>query len=324
VTLDRMPILILNPHNRCNCRCTMCDIWKNTAREELRAADIERQIESLERLSVEWVVLSGGEALMHSDLWQLTAILRVRKIRITLLSSGLLISRDAARIVDQVDDLIVSLDGPQPVHDSIRGVPGAFRCIEKGVRDLQREKPGFRVAARCTVQRNNFEHLCATAAAARGLDLQSISFLAADLTTTAFNRPGGWSLAKQSLVALPDQAAITKLEEEMEALIALRYGDFIVEPPAKLRRIVRHFRAHLGMEPPKAPHCNAPWTSAVVEANGDVRPCFFHQPIGNLHSQLPLDAILNGPEALAFRKGLDVSANPICQRCVCSLHWKGA
>ena len=26
--LEHLPILILEPHNRCNCRCVMCDIWK--------------------------------------------------------------------------------------------------------------------------------------------------------------------------------------------------------------------------------------------------------------------------------------------------------
>jgi hypothetical protein len=32
--------------------------------------------------------------------------------------------------------------------------------------------------------------------------------------------------------------------------------------------------------------------------------------------------VLNGPEAIAFRTGLDVATNPICRRCVCSLHWR--
>ena len=28
--LTRLPILVLEPHSRCNCRCVMCDIWKRT------------------------------------------------------------------------------------------------------------------------------------------------------------------------------------------------------------------------------------------------------------------------------------------------------
>jgi MoaA/NifB/PqqE/SkfB family radical SAM enzyme len=92
-----------------------------------------------------------------------------------------------------------------------------------------------------------------------------------------------------------------------------------VESPAKLRRIATHFRAHAGLEPHVAPRCNAPWVSAVLEANGDVRPCFFHPPIGNA-SAASLLTILNGPAALAFRESLNVAENPVCRRCVCSLY----
>ena len=66
-----LPILILYPHSRCNCRCVMCDIWKTTASQELKrhAADIES-------MGVRWVIFSGGEPLMHSGLFGLCAMLR--------------------------------------------------------------------------------------------------------------------------------------------------------------------------------------------------------------------------------------------------------
>ena len=62
VMLDSLPVLILNPHSRCNCRCAMCDIWKTTEAQEISVHDLKRQLESIERLHVQWVVLSGGEA----------------------------------------------------------------------------------------------------------------------------------------------------------------------------------------------------------------------------------------------------------------------
>jgi len=112
------------------------------------------------------------------------------------------------------------------------------------------------------------------------------------------------------------------LEREMEALIAQYPGDgFILESPAKLRRIVSHFRAHYGLEPHVAPRCNAPWVSAVVEADGSVRPCFFHPSIGNL-SGTTLEAVINGAAGRSFRSTLDVANNPICRNCVCSLNYR--
>jgi radical SAM protein with 4Fe4S-binding SPASM domain len=63
--------------------------------------------------------------------------------------------------------------------------------------------------------------------------------------------------------------------------------------------------------------CNAPWVSAVVEADGAVRPCFFHPAVGNVRER-SLRQILEG-EMVAFRRGLDVGRDAICGRCVCTL-----
>src|SRR3954466_12751890 len=127
--LREMPVLVLNPHNRCNCRCVMCDIWKRDTAEEISAEQLSAQMSSISRLGVKWIVLTGGEPLMHSDLFGLCAVLRGSGVRITLLSSGLLLERFARQIVETMDDVIVSLDGPPAVHDRIRRVAGAFSCL---------------------------------------------------------------------------------------------------------------------------------------------------------------------------------------------------
>jgi MoaA/NifB/PqqE/SkfB family radical SAM enzyme len=290
----------------------MCDIWKTTATEEIGVQDLARMLGSIDQLKVKWVVLTGGEPLMHSDLWPLCAMLKERGIRITLLSSGLLLARYAKQIAEFIDDVIVSLDGPREVHDSIRGIAGAFDLSAQGVEALR----GIPISARSTVQRQNFNRLCDTAEAAQSMGLNSISFLAADLTSIAFARPTGWPENKQRSVAL-DSEDLARLDEELEALA--RFGSFVLESQEKLRRIALHFRAHLGLAEPVAPHCRAPWKSAVIEADGSVRPCFFHRSIGNVRSILSLEQIVNGPEAEMFRDSLDIGSNPICRRCVCSL-----
>ena len=110
------------------------------------------------------------------------------------------------------------------------------------------------------------------------------------------------------------------LEREIECLIEELPSDgFVVESPAKLRRIVSHFRAHYGLEAPAAPRCNAPWVSAVWESSGDVRPCFFHPPVGNTANGT-LAQIVNDDAAVAFRENLNVADNAVCRRCVCSLY----
>jgi MoaA/NifB/PqqE/SkfB family radical SAM enzyme len=319
--LARLPILILSPHSRCNCRCLMCDIWKATDASEIGASDLERHVASLDGMGVEWAVFSGGEPLMHSDLFRLCAILRERGIRVTVLSTGLLLEKHAQAIAANVDDVIVSLDGPCEVHDRVRRVPGAFQRLSAGVRSIHALQPDFPITARCTIQLCNHSHLRATIAAARGIGLKGISFLAADLISTAFNRPEGWKPERQSSVAL-SPADLAVLESEVESIISENEcGGFVAESPAKLRRIVHHFRAHLGLCEPVAPVCNAPWVSVVVEADGIVRPCFFHPPVGKIDAVTSLNDVVNGAEAVRFRAGLEVASDSTCRRCVCSLNW---
>lgn len=320
--LKSLPVVVLLPHSRCNCRCVMCDIWKDTKSSSLSLADLARLLGDFEKLSVQWVVLSGGEPLIHPHLFDFCSGVRQRGIRVTLLSTGILLERHARRIVNEIDDLIVSLDGPPAVHDRIRRVPGAFASLARGVKVIQSIRPAFPISARSTVQRENFRFLNETARAAKALDLQFISFLATDVSSTAFNRPSGWTGERQSEVALTE-ADISSLESEIEALCSEWAGSgFLAETPEKLGRIALHYRAHLGLAQPASPQCNAPWVSAVVEADGTVRPCFFHRPIGHLTSG-GLLKVLNGPEAVQFRASLNTALNPICQRCVCSLNWKG-
>ncbi|MCH7770765.1 MAG: radical SAM protein, partial [Bacteroidetes bacterium] len=78
----------------------MCDIWKgNNNVQQLEESDIEKLLSSLKELKTKLVVMSGGEALMHPNFFRLCDILRSRKIKITILSTGLLLKKYAEEII---------------------------------------------------------------------------------------------------------------------------------------------------------------------------------------------------------------------------------
>jgi Fe-coproporphyrin III synthase len=321
--IDSLPVVVLSPHNQCNCRCVMCDIWKIREPKEITPALLATQRDSFRKLGVQWVVLSGGEPQRNSQLCTLARMLHDLGIRVTLLTAGTLLSAEAELLSAAIDDVIVSLDGPASVHDRIRRIPRAFELLIDGVHALRRFRPEIVVRARCTVQRENHTWLRATVQAAKDHGLNSISFLAVDAVSDAFNHPHGWTQPKSDSVTL-DAIQVEALAKEMEDLIN-EYGTdlnsgFVVETPGKLRRIVQQFRVYLGQAQPEAPRCNAPWVSAVVSADGEVRPCFFHPAYGNINDHT-LEEIVNSPQARQFREELDIANNPVCQRCVCSLHY---
>ncbi|MBI4551948.1 MAG: radical SAM protein [Candidatus Latescibacteria bacterium] len=317
-----LPVLVLFPHSRCNCRCVMCDIWKDNANvRELSVDEIDRRMSEFRRLGVRWVMLTGGEALMHSDLFSLCRLFRKDGIRVTIHSTGLLMGKYADQIVSACSDAIVSLDGSRAVHDRVRDVPRAFDRLVEGVRAVKTRRPEFRVTARCVIQKLNYHDLSGTITAAKDMGLDQVSFLGADISSTAFNRPVPWDEERVRTVAL-DRTDIVRFKEVLERIIAEHADDFasgfIAESPEKLRRIVAYYAAVLGDEEFPPVSCNAPWVSTVVEADGTVRPCFFHRPLGNIHDA-PLETILNSDEAVRFRRKLDVRQDETCHRCVCSL-----
>lgn len=317
-----LPVLVLMPHSRCNCRCVMCDIWKaNRQGQELSPDDLAPHMQDLRRLNVRRIVLSGGEALMHSNLWTLCELLGGLGAKITLLSTGLLLRKHADDVVRWCDEVTVSLDGSRAVHDRIRNIPRAYERLADGVAALREKDPNFRVTARCVLQHANFRDLPGLVDAAHELELDEVSFLAADVSSEAFNRPEPWDAGRVAEVALTrsETDEFARIVEDVIARFADDFASgFIAESPDKLRRLPQYYAALNGDGSFPPTTCNAPWVSTVVEAEGTVRPCFFHAPLGNVRER-PLGEILNSDAAVDFRRNLDVRTNPICRKCVCTL-----
>src|SRR5580658_2953718 len=321
--ITALPIVILMPHSACNCRCVMCDIWKgNHNLRQLSEQDVEGLLETLRRLGTQQVLMSGGEALLNPNFFRLCSILKKEGLRITLLSTGLLIGHHADQLLTLVDDIIVSLDGDESLHDQIRNIPGAFRKLKEGVQLLHSLRPEYRITARTVIHRLNFRRLPAIVQAAMEMGLDQISFLPADVVSEAFNRAEPWDTPRQQQI-LPAAEELPEVLAVIEALIRdqreLFESGFIAESPEKFRKIGQYYTASYGLNPFPYKKCNAPWVSAVVEADGTVRPCFFHPPLGNIHERA-LGDILNGAEAIEFRKNLDMDQNETCKKCVCYLH----
>jgi len=70
--IHSLPIVVLTPHSRCNCQCVMCDIWLNNQhKQEISRESLAKHLDVFKQFNVRQVVFSGGEALMHSNLWTL-------------------------------------------------------------------------------------------------------------------------------------------------------------------------------------------------------------------------------------------------------------
>lgn len=315
-----LPIVILMPHEGCNARCVMCDIWRlNANGVELSIETLRSLLPELAHFRTERIILSGGEALLHSSFEAFATLLAGTGAKLTLLTTGFTLGRSAEAVRTYFDEVVVSLDGPASIHDEIRRVPGAFRRMEEGVHALLEAPAHPRITARSTVQRRNFRSLESTIDEALSVGFAQISFLAVDGTSNAFARAEGEAPGHSAIPTLEEAHELSRSIEELATRRPELFATgFVAESPEKLQRIARLFAALAGKGELRAPRCNAPWISTVVEADGTVRPCFFHAPIGKI-GERSLSEIVGSERAVSFRRNLDVASNEVCRRCVCSL-----
>ena len=301
----------------------MCDIWKDNKNvKRLTPSDIEGLLSALKKFNTREVVMSGGEALLHPNFFRFCEILKTLNIKVTLLSTGLTLNQNAKQLLQWVNNIIVSLDGQEEIHDFVRNLPGAFRKIWESVRVLKSIKPEYKITGRTVIQRLNYRHWPSIIESAMKMGLDQISFLPADVSSHAFNRKVLWDSYWQNVI-LPARDELPELLEIIEGII-YKHSDafrkhFIAETPEKLKNIYLYYAAFYDLNPFPFKKCNAPWVSAVIEADGNVRPCFFHEALGQIREN-SLDKILNSEKGIQFRTDLDVNTDPVCRKCVCYLN----
>ncbi len=157
----RAPVVIWNLIRRCNLTCKHC--YATSADRdfdgELSTQEIYRVMDDLQDYGVSVLILSGGEPMMHPDLFDIAARAKSRGFYVGLSSNGTLIDKNNIGRIAALDlDYVgISIDGMREVHDRFRRRAGAFDEALRGVRLCRRV--GARVGLRFTLTQDNHADL---------------------------------------------------------------------------------------------------------------------------------------------------------------------
>jgi MoaA/NifB/PqqE/SkfB family radical SAM enzyme len=316
--LRRLPLVTLYLSERCNSRCVTCDYWRH-GRGDMSLASVRALLPSLSALGTETVLISGGEPLLNREWDEIAALLKSHGLSLWLLTSGLSLAKHARRAAQLFDSITVSLDGTDPgTYASIRGVD-AFNNVCEGI--FAAVAAGASVSVRITLQRANYAQLPSFVQLARHLGVSQVSFLPCDVANPhAFGRETDFA-ADMALRAtdLPElERLLAALEQDHTE--DFRTG-FIAESPQKLRRILEYFTAVCGLGPYPPVRCNAPEFSAVVGADGGLKPCFFIPGPRGLRHEGDLGRALNTDDMTRLRSAIREGQRDECRKCVCSM-WR--
>jgi MoaA/NifB/PqqE/SkfB family radical SAM enzyme len=146
--------------HRCNARCVMCGIWKETGTREQELSPKELDGLLTDRLfsKMEYVGISGGEPFVRDDLTEICRVVlrRCSRIkRLSLTTNGLLTRRmsddlpeiaEAASAAGALLDVSVSVHGIGETLDAIYGVEGSFAQVERTIDVLTRLRADSRLS----------------------------------------------------------------------------------------------------------------------------------------------------------------------------------
>jgi len=170
-------VISWNTTFKCNLRCAHCymDSDESTYNDELTTEEGKTLIDQLAVLSKPVLILSGGEPLMRSDIYELARYGTAKGLKMAMGTNGTLIDdKVAKKLADSgVRSVAVSLDSSKPqIHDEFRGVKGAWQKAIEGAKACQRN--GIAVRFNTTVTQQNFDDIENILALAEDMNLQDV------------------------------------------------------------------------------------------------------------------------------------------------------
>jgi radical SAM protein with 4Fe4S-binding SPASM domain len=313
--------VFLEPTQRCNLRCKMC-YQDRVALNEQGEMTLSQIIEFFDdNLFLRKVALCGGEIFVRRDVAEL--IRHLDKTRdIVISTNGTLIGDSEISLLRSCRRLVsvcISLDGPKPIHDSIRGIPGSF---EKVIRTIKTLAPIVPVSITCVILKENLEFLpnivdqCAEMGVKKmKLELERIytenSKSQASLETDIESETLPLSSGRErgySLESFQNTIHECKKRADKVGLHLTFDPEFLMEETegcygSNLRRR-RHYI------------CQA-FRMATVTPSGDLIHCYaIRKPFGNV-VDFPLEKIWNSDSANTFRKELlRNNLTSVCENCL--------
>jgi MoaA/NifB/PqqE/SkfB family radical SAM enzyme len=287
---------------RCNFRCEMCNIWQKNSADEMTPDEVARFFTRWPQFR--WVHLTGGELFVRRDIEDIVAAIQERCRSLFLLNfptTGWFGDRTVAAVQKVLGRGIgrlmvtISVDGPAPLHDELRGLAGSWERAMETLRRLRSvRQSNFQVVAGMTLVPKNVHAVDETIAAIR---TAIPDFTRAELHLNVAHESGHYfdnvgygrgahrdrllqAVAAHRGMNAPGFHPVTFLEDRYQALI-----------PAYLET---------GRSPLP---CTALSSSCFVDAHWNLYACsIWGERVGNLRAEgFDLDALWRGARRRALR-----------------------
>ncbi|MBL7147197.1 MAG: radical SAM protein [Nanoarchaeota archaeon] len=271
--------------NRCDSKCKHCFYWKNLGKgEELSLDKTNRISKSMENFH--FLSLSGGEPFLREDIPELCHVFytqnKVRDISIPTNSMQPekileLTKKILAKCPEAKVSLNISLDGLEDMHDKTRGVKGAFKKTIQNIKNLSelKETNSNLILNISTVISNvnigELEKLINFVKNNVKVDNHSFEILRGSPKDTGFRPINAPQFKKLKKLMIANNYFYFKNKGSLKAWYLKKRLNYFFDQQYRVLN-------NQNWEIP----CLAGKVMAVIEPNGEVKPCELLDSIGNL------------------------------------------
>jgi len=284
--------------DRCFLPCLHCDIWKNDT------PDLEEAVwaDLIDRLAA-WCAPAGmnfvgGEPLLRKDLERLMARAVSSGFEVSFNTNGWLVTPKRAQAISDagVSIAYVSLDGiDAETVDHSRGREGSFDKAMSAI-DLFDALPGPRVVIAAILHAGNAAEMPRLLQFVKDRGLQLVvQPLYQNFGDNAYD-PDWYKTAE--LWPRTD-AALTELDHAIDVLVSERLrGGAVCNPVGQIAAFKQHFRSP-GVD--NGHQCRAGHSDLSIDALGNIRMCYFLDPVATVFDKTPLPLVWDGATTLRRR-----------------------
>jgi len=177
--------------NSCNLRCQMCGQWSEegyihkktkSRRAQMKLADWKRLVDEVAAYPVKFILIRGGEPFLFPGIIALLEHIHSKGIFISIDTNGTILHKFAADLV-RIGNMHItfSVDGPEEIHDNVRGVKGCFKKIKQNIallHNLEKDNEYKISKSICfTISKYSYKGLAEMPDIARSMSIASVNIV---------------------------------------------------------------------------------------------------------------------------------------------------
>lgn len=331
--------IVLGVNNLCNLHCKMCDVGieytaSNFYQNLMGTSPLNMPIDLIKRIidqtSIYFPKTKIGyaftEPLIYPDLIESLQYAKAKNLYTSITTNALTLKQKANAICESgLNDIFISLDGPEEIHNQIRGHKSSFQKAIEGIDELLKHSQPPNISIFCVITEWNIGHLKEFADYFKGYLIKQLGFMHTNFTPDFIvdNHNKIYGNKYPATISNTEQIEISQMNLKilLKEIIEIKKADYAFKvtfsPDIAAENKLDIFYNHPEIVIGKI--CNDVYRNIMIKSDGSVIPAHgrcYNLSIGNIYSS-SIKEIWNSNIISKFRKDLMNAGGllPACSRC---------